>query len=107
MEHILIVDDEERIREIISKYARHEGYQVTEAADGSEAVRLCMEYDYDLIVMDIMMPGLDGFEACRRIRKKKELPVIMLSARGEEYDRIRGFELGADDYVVKPFPRAS
>lgn len=103
MEHILIVDDEEKIREIISKYAMHEGYRVTEAADGNEAVRLCMEHEYDLIIMDIMMPGLDGFEACSRIREKKEIPVIMLSARGEEYDRIRGFELGADDYVVKPF----
>lgn len=103
MSHILIVDDEEKIREIIKKYAQFEGYEITEAADGKEAVALCMEHDYDVIVMDVMMPEIDGFAACEAIRREKEIPVIMLSARGEEYDRIHGFELGVDDYVVKPF----
>ncbi|MBQ9085775.1 MAG: response regulator transcription factor [Clostridia bacterium] len=103
MYHILVVDDESRIRSIIKKYAEFEGHAVTEAADGMEAVHLCRSHDFDLIVMDIMMPELDGFSACREIRKHKETPIIMLSARGEEYDKINGFELGIDDYVVKPF----
>lgn len=101
--HILIVDDELHIRGMIRKYAVFEGYQVTEAADGMEAVRMCEEGKFDLIVMDVMMPELDGFSALREIRKTSNVPVIMLSARGEEYDRLRGFELGVDDYVVKPF----
>lgn len=100
---LLITDDEKRIREIIKKYAEFEGYKVTEAADGMEAVHLCKTHKFDLIVMDIMMPELDGFSACREIRKNARTPVIMLSARGEEYDKIHGFELGIDDYVVKPF----
>lgn len=103
MSSILIVDDEAKIREIIRKYAKYEGYQVSEASDGSEAVALCRENDYDVIIMDVMMPRMNGFEACEEIRREKETPVIMLSARGEEYDRIHGFELGVDDYVVKPF----
>ena len=103
MYHILIVDDENRIRSIIRKYAEFEGHTVTEAGDGMEAVRLCRTGEYDLIIMDIMMPELDGFSACREIRKITQTPIIMLSARGEEYDRINGFELGIDDYVVKPF----
>ncbi len=103
MYHILIVDDEVRIRSIIKKYAEFEGYTVTEAADGMEAVHLCRSSSFDLIVMDIMMPELDGFSACREIRKISQTPIIMLSARGEEYDKINGFELGIDDYVVKPF----
>ncbi|MBQ9780513.1 MAG: response regulator transcription factor [Clostridia bacterium] len=103
MYHILIVDDESRIRSIIKKYAEFEGHKVTEAGDGMEAVRLCRNGEYDLIIMDIMMPELDGFSACREIRKITQTPIIMLSARGEEYDRINGFELGIDDYVVKPF----
>lgn len=103
MGHILIVDDEEKIREIIKKYAQFEGFHITEAANGREAVSLCREYDYDVIVMDVMMPQMDGFAACEAIFKEKKIPVIMLSARGEEYDRIHGFELGIDDYVVKPF----
>lgn len=103
MEQILVVDDEEKIREIIKKYAQFEGYAITEAADGREAVRLCKEHDYDLIVMDVMMPELNGFAACEEIKRHKQIPVIMLSARGEEYDRIHGFEMGVDDYVVKPF----
>lgn len=103
MEQILVVDDEDKIREIIKKYAQFEGYAITEASDGREAVRLCMEHDYDLIVMDVMMPKLDGFSACEEIKRHKQIPVIMLSARGEEYDRIHGFEAGVDDYVIKPF----
>jgi DNA-binding response OmpR family regulator len=103
MYHILIVDDEVRIRSIIKKYAEFEGYTVTEAADGMEAVHLCRTMQFDLIIMDIMMPELDGFSACREIRKQSSTPIIMLSARGEEYDKINGFELGIDDYVVKPF----
>ena len=103
MEKILVVDDEENIRNIIKKYAVFEGYDVYEAEDGIEAVNLCRQNNYDIIIMDIMMPGIDGFSACRVIKKEKDIPVIMLSARGEEFDRIHGFETGADDYVVKPF----
>ena len=103
MYKILVVDDEEMIRRLIRKYAEFESYEVDEAKDGMEAVEKCRKNDYDLIIMDIMMPELDGFSAVRDIRKQKDIPVIMLSARGEEYDKISGFELGADDYVVKPF----
>ena len=103
MYHILVVDDESRIRSIIRKYAEFDGHAVTEAGDGMEAVLLCRKNEYDLIIMDIMMPELDGFSACREIRKISQTPIIMLSARGEEYDRINGFEVGIDDYVVKPF----
>ena len=103
MYRILIVDDEARIRSIIKKYAEFEGHTVIEAGDGMEAVRLCRKESFDLIIMDIMMPELDGFSACREIRKISNSPIIMLSARGEEYDKINGFGLGIDDYVVKPF----
>lgn len=103
MYRILVVDDEARIRSIIKKYAEFEGHTVTEAGDGMEAVRLCRMEQFDIVIMDIMMPELDGFSACREIRKTSQIPIIMLSARGEEYDRINGFELGIDDYVVKPF----
>lgn len=103
MSRILVVDDEYRIREIIKKYAVFEGHEVVEAVDGMEAIALCNKETFDIILMDIMMPELDGFSACKEIRKKCSTPVIMLSARGEEYDRIHGFELGIDDYVVKPF----
>ena len=103
MYHILVVDDEARIRSIIRKYAEFEGHSVTEAGDGMEAVRLCRKESFDIIILDIMMPELDGFSACREIRKTSHTPIIMLSARGEEYDKINGFESGADDYVVKPF----
>lgn len=101
--HILVVDDEEMIRKLIAKYAVYEGHTVTEAKDGMEAVRLCKEESFDILIIDIMMPELDGFSACREIRKFSSIPIIMLSARGEEYDKINGFELGIDDYVVKPF----
>ena len=103
MYHILVVDDESRIRSIIRKYAEFDGHEVTEAGDGMDAVLLCRKNEYDLIIMDIMMPELDGFSACREIRKISQTPIIMLSARGEEYDRINGFEVGIDDYVIKPF----
>ena len=94
---------EEKIRMLIRKYAEFEGHTVVEACDGMEAVLLCREQTFDLVIMDIMMPELDGFSACKEIRKTSNVPVLMLSARGEEYDRIHGFELGVDDYVVKPF----
>ncbi len=100
---LLIVDDEEKIRSLIVKYAAFEGYETDEAENGMEAVEKCRNRKYDLIIMDVMMPELDGFSAVREIRKGQNIPVIMLSARGEEYDRIHGFELGVDDYVVKPF----
>ena len=103
MYRILVVDDEERIRQMIKKYANFEGHEVVEAADGMEAVKLCKEQDFAIVIMDVMMPELDGFSACREIRKFKNVPMLMLSARGEEYDKIHGFELGIDDYVVKPF----
>jgi len=103
MYNILVVDDEEMIRRLIAKYAVFEGHTVTEAGDGMEAVQLCRQQQFDIMIIDIMMPELDGFSACREIRKFSSLPIIMLSARGEEYDKINGFELGIDDYVVKPF----
>ncbi|MBQ8795646.1 MAG: response regulator transcription factor [Clostridia bacterium] len=103
MSRILVADDEFGIREIIKKYAGFEGYEVCEAENGMIAVEKALQTDFDLIIMDVMMPELDGFSACREIRKAKKTPIIMLSARGEEYDRIHGFELGVDDYVVKPF----
>ncbi len=103
MSKILVVDDEYRIRQIIRKYAEFEGYEVDEAVDGMQAIEICRKEEFDLIIMDVMMPELDGFSACREIRKFRNTPIIMLSARGEEYDKIHGFELGSDDYVVKPF----
>ena len=103
MPKILVVDDEYRIRQIIRKYAEFEGYEVEEAVDGMQAIEVCRKNRYDLIIMDVMMPELDGFSACREIRKFCSSPIIMLSARGEEYDRINGFEVGIDDYVTKPF----
>ncbi|MBQ1890918.1 MAG: response regulator transcription factor [Firmicutes bacterium] len=103
MAKILIVDDEARIREVIREYAQFNKYETDEAEDGMQAVAKCLNNDYDLIIMDIMMPRLDGYSACKEIKKEKDIPVIMLSARGEEYDKLFGFELGIDDYVVKPF----
>ena len=103
MYRILIVDDEAKIREVLAEYAEFEGFASDQAADGMEAVNKCKNEDYDLILMDIMMPKLDGYSAVKEIRKFKDIPVIMLSARGEEYDKLFGFEIGADDYVVKPF----
>ena len=100
---VLIVDDEEMIRNVLKEYVEFEGNEAYEAADGMEAVRLCKDNDYDVVLMDVMMPRLDGFSAVKEIRKFKDVPVIMLSARGEEYDKLLGFEIGADDYVTKPF----
>ena len=103
MARILVVDDEAKIRTIIKEYAEFEGYEVAEAEDGMEAVEKVKNEEFDIIVMDIMMPRLDGYSACKEIQKIKKIPVIMLSARGEEYDKLFGFEIGIDDYVVKPF----
>lgn len=103
MYNILVVDDEQKIRELIKKYALFEGYNVQEATNGIEAIEICKNKKFDIIIMDVMMPELDGFSACKEIRKNCSTPVIMLSARGEEYDKIHGFEVGVDDYVVKPF----
>ena len=103
MASILIVDDEQGIRDVLREYLELEGYEVDDAADGMEAIRKAKAKDYDLIVMDVMMPKLDGYSAVKEIKKDKDVPVIMLSARSEEYDKLFGFEIGADDYVTKPF----
>jgi DNA-binding response OmpR family regulator len=100
---ILIVDDEPDIITLISRYAEREGYEVVTAEDGSQAIDICRKEDFDLIVMDIMMPDTDGFTACKKIKEFKDIPVIMLSARGTEFDKLFGFEVGVDDYVTKPF----
>ncbi|MCD8201472.1 MAG: response regulator transcription factor [Clostridia bacterium] len=101
---VLIVDDEEMIRNVLREYVEFEGNEAVEASDGMQAVAMCRENDYDVIIMDIMMPRYDGFSAIKEIRKyKKDVPIIVLSARGEEYDKLFGFELGIDDYVTKPF----
>lgn len=100
---VLIVDDEEMIRGVLKEYVQFEGGEAYEAADGMQAVKMCRDNDFDIILMDVMMPRLDGFSTVKEIRKTKDTPVIMLSARGEEYDKLFGFEIGADDYVTKPF----
>lgn len=103
MAKILICDDEAGLRAVIKRYAVFEGHEVMEAGDGMEAIELCQNNNFNIIIMDIMMPELDGFSAVKEIRKFSDTPIIMLSARGEEYDKVLGFELGVDDYVVKPF----
>ncbi len=103
MPRVLIVDDEPDIIELIKRYAQREGYEVTCADDGAKAIELCKAEDFDVIVMDVMMPDTDGFTACKKIREVKDIPVLMLSARGTEYDKLFGFEVGVDDYVTKPF----
>jgi len=103
MAKILIVDDEQKIRFVVKEYAQFSGHEVEEAGDGSEAIELCKKQPFDIIIMDVMMPRVDGFSAVKELRKICDTPVIMLSARGEEYDKLFGFELGIDDYVVKPF----
>lgn len=100
---ILIIDDEERIRDMLKEYISLEGYLVDEASDGVEALSLFEPDKYSLVVLDVMMPKMDGWSVCREIRKISNVPVIMLTARGEEYDKLFGFELGVDDYIVKPF----
>ena len=101
--HILVCDDEQLIRDLIKEYVENEGYICDEASDGEEAIDLVDENDYDLIIMDIMMPGMDGMTAVKEIKQIKDIPVLMLSARKEEYDKLQGFDLGIDDYVTKPF----
>lgn len=103
MANLLVVDDEIKIRQVIKEYAEFNGHTIDEAGDGMSALGLVKLNDYDLVIMDIMMPRLDGYSACKEIKKIKDIPIIMLSARGEEYDKLFGFELGIDDYVVKPF----
>lgn len=103
MYKVLVVDDEQKIREIVAKYAVYEGYDIYHATDGMMAIDMVRNNNYDLVIMDIMMPELDGFSAVREIRKFSNIPIIMLSARGEAYDKIHGFEIGVDDYVSKPF----
>lgn len=103
MARILVVDDEPKIREVIKEYAVFDGHEVDEAEDGSKAIEMVRKNEYDIIILDIMMPHIDGYTACREIKKLKDIPVIMLSARAEEYDKLFGFELGVDDYIVKPF----
>ena len=103
MAKILITDDEPDIVNLICRYAEREGYETVQAYDGSEAIELCAKEDFDLIIMDAMMPETDGFTACRKIRESRDIHVLMLSARGTEFDKLFGFEVGVDDYVTKPF----
>lgn len=100
---ILVVDDEERIRRLLRMYLEKENYEIEEAEDGDTALDMAVANDYDLILLDLMLPGMDGTEVCTKLRQKKATPVIMLTAKGEEANRVQGFEVGADDYVVKPF----
>ncbi|MBP5445250.1 MAG: response regulator transcription factor [Acholeplasmatales bacterium] len=100
---ILIVDDETKIQLVLKEYASFEGYEADLASNGMDAIEMAKKNDYDLIIMDVMMPGLDGFSAVKEIKKEKDVPVLMLSARSEEYDKLHGFEIGIDDYVTKPF----
>lgn len=102
-ERILLVDDEERIRDMIKEYTSLEDYDIDEAADGIEALELFKQNKYSLVILDVMMPRVDGWTVCREIRKTSNVPIIMLTARGEEYDKLFGFELGVDDYIIKPF----
>ena len=103
MSTILIVDDEPDIITLISRYAKRDGYEVVTAEDGRQAIEACQKEDFDIIIMDVMMPDTDGFTACKKIKEFKDIPVIMLSARGTEFDKLFGFEVGVDDYVTKPF----
>lgn len=103
LSRILVVDDEERIRRLLKMYLEKEGYEIEEAEDGETALSLAMNRDYALILLDVMLPGIDGIEVCTRLRQVKATPVVMLTAKGEEMNRVQGFEVGADDYVVKPF----
>lgn len=103
MARLLIVDDEEKIREMIGKYATHEGHDVVLASDGKQALKIFEKEDFDVLVMDVMMPEMDGFETLKKMREIKEVHCIFLTALGQEYDRIYGFDVGGEDYVTKPF----
>lgn len=100
---VLVVDDEDRIRHLLKMYLEREGYKVEEAENGVQAVEKALETDYQMIILDVMMPEMNGIEACSIIREKKTTPIILLTAKGEEANRVEGFETGADDYIVKPF----
>lgn len=100
---ILIADDEEKIRQLVKMYLQKEGFTVAEAADGPAALEMLQQNRFDLLILDIMLPGMDGWEICRRVRAGSDLPIIMLTARDDEIDRVLGLEMGADDYVTKPF----
>ena len=100
---LLVVDDEDRIRRLLKMYLEREEYTIDEAANGEDALEMALAHDYDLILLDLMMPGKDGIEVCKELREKKATPVIMLTAKGEEVNRVQGFEAGTDDYIVKPF----
>ena len=103
MYRLLVVDDEEKIRVLVRKYAEYEGYEVEEAADGMSAIELCRQEKFDLIILDVMMPGMDGYRVCERIRSESDVPIILITAKGEDYERVMGLDIGADDYIVKPF----
>ena len=100
---VLVVDDEEMVREVVARYLATEGYEVASAADGGEGLRLARSWGPDLVVLDLMLPVMDGLAVCRTLRGESGVPIVMLTARGDEVDRIVGLELGADDYLVKPF----
>lgn len=100
---VLVVDDEPGIRDVIKEYMGVSGFEITESEDGISALNKLYKSEYDLVILDVMMPKMDGWSLCREIRKSSKVPVIMLTARGEEYDKLLGFELGVDDYIVKPF----
>ena len=103
MQHILIADDNRDITDILSTYSRMEGFEPVVAGDGEEAIRLFNQYEPDVVLLDVMMPKEDGYEVCRKIRSKSNVPVILITARGEDFDKIMGLDIGADDYIVKPF----
>ena len=103
MQHILIADDNRDITDILSTYSRMEGFEPLVAGDGEEAIRLFNQYNPDVVLLDVMMPKEDGYEVCRKIRSKSNVPVILITARGEDFDKIMGLDIGADDYIVKPF----
>jgi len=102
-DRILVVDDEDRIRKLVKMYLEREGYETDEADNGQDALDKALNEDYDCILLDLMLPEIDGIEVCKRVRETKSTPIIMLTAKGEENNRVEGFEIGADDYIVKPF----
>lgn len=103
MKYILIADDNKQISSILAEYSKKEGYTPILAYDGNEAISKFGEYDFEIILLDVMMPKIDGFEVCREIRKTSNIPIIMVTARGEDFERIMGLDIGADDYIIKPF----